>query len=619
MMPLNQTAHKREGHKHLLQFYQADERALATNVGRYLHDGLKNGDGLLVIAGAEHRLAFLRRLEELGADSAEAVRDGQLVLWDAEQTLARFMIDKQPDWARFESTIQTAIREIRPRRQGASLRAYGEMVGILWTAGEFEAAIRLEGFWNRLLESAGFTLFCAYPIDVFAKNFHGAGVDPILCSHTHLVPTGENGDLEVALNRALEDVLGTAMRLTARATDQRSSSSAVIPRAESLILSLRNDLPEQAEEVLSRARQHYESEKRFRALIENSSDAIALLDSQGRVLYASASTTRVLGHVPHELLGRDSLELIHPDDRKLASAALQKALAAPLNPAQVEARFRRGDGRSCWIEITFSNLLDDPNVRAVVSNCRDISERKTAEEKQRRQSEELERSNSELQAFAYAATHDLREPLRTVSAFTQLLVQNARNDDKNKQCAELIVAGVNRMSTLLDDLLTFASLSSPERQDRVELRQCAEQALKNLDQAVQESGAAVTLGPLPAALGSESHLVELFQNLFSNAIKYRSTAPVDIHVTAEKLDREWVVKVKDNGLGIDPEYHDQIFGLFKRLHSQSIPGTGIGLAICKKIVEEMGGKIWVESELGKGCVFCFTVPDADHSLTVAVL
>jgi hypothetical protein len=170
MIPSSHGSPKGGGHKHLLQFYQADERALATNVARYLHDGLKNGDGLLVIASAEHRLAFLERLEELGAGPAQAVPDGQLVLWDAEQTLAQFMVDGQPDWARFESTIQTGVRGIRPHRQGGSLRAYGEMVGILWKAGKFEAAIRLEGFWNRLLESAGFTLFCAYPIDVFAKN-----------------------------------------------------------------------------------------------------------------------------------------------------------------------------------------------------------------------------------------------------------------------------------------------------------------------------------------------------------------------------------------------------------------------------------------------------------------
>src|SRR5579864_1734350 len=142
MMPLSHGSPQGEGHKHLLQFYQADERALSTNVARYLHDGLKNGDGLLVIASAEHRLAFLGRLEELGAGPAQAVRDGQLVLWDAEQTLSQFMMDGQPDWARFESAIQTGVRGIRPRRQGGSLRAYGEMVGILWKAGEFEAAIR---------------------------------------------------------------------------------------------------------------------------------------------------------------------------------------------------------------------------------------------------------------------------------------------------------------------------------------------------------------------------------------------------------------------------------------------------------------------------------------------
>ncbi len=607
MSPSEQLLEASGPHGHIVQLYQADERVLTKNVTRYLWKGFKKGDGLLVIATREHREDFCRRLLQMGADPQAVISDGRLVLLDAKETLARFMVDGQPDWHLFESTLRTAMLQVRRATADAGLRAYGEMVGILWQAGQISAAIRLEAFWNKLLRSGGFQLFCGYPIDVFGKDFHTEAVDALLCAHTHLVTAGENGDVETALNRAMDEVLGpeTGKLEISEATGR--PSWAAMPRAEAAILSLRSHRPDQADEVLTRARHHYNGEKRFRALIENSSDAISLLDAQGKVLYTSASTNRVLGCEPGELVGRTALELMHSDDAERFDLTLQEVLAKPNTPITIQARMRRVDGGWRWVESSVTNLLDEPNIRALVLNSRDISDRKAAEEEKQRNAEELARSNAELQAFAYAASHDLQEPLRTVCAFTELLVKTPQMDPNAEEFAGFIVEGVKRMSALLDDLLSFTRLSAGDAQHKVDLNHAAEQAIGNLASAIHESAATITVDQLPATRGNANHVVELFQNLIANSIKYRSSLPIQIHISAEELGRECVVKIKDNGIGIAPEYHEHIFGLFKRLHDRDIPGTGIGLAICKKIVQGMGGKIWIESEAGQGSTFCFSI------------
>ena len=252
-------------------------------------------------------------------------------------------------------------------------------------------------------------------------------------------------------------------------------------------------------------------------------------------------------------------------------------------------------------------------MRAIVANYRDITQQKAAEDQQRKNAEELARYNAELESFAYAATHDLREPLRTVSAFTQLLVQRSGSDEESNKYSTFILDSVAHMSHMLDDLLALTSVTSDGPREVVDLRCCVEQATNYLEQAIHETGASITLGPLPSVLGNESQLTGLMQNLLGNAIKYRGPEAVRIQVTAEPRGTEWVVKVRDNGIGIAPAYHEQIFGLFKRLHQRSVPGTGIGLAICKKIVDGMGGRIWVESEVGQGSTFCFTAQSAPLS------
>ncbi len=328
------------------------------------------------------------------------------------------------------------------------------------------------------------------------------------------------------------------------------------------------------------------------------------------ITYASASTARVLGYPPEELLGRNAFELIYPEDVERVEHTLQRARNNPREPVQVRARLLGSDAQWRWVEGTFTSLIDDPDVRAIVANYRDITEQKATEEKQKKVAEELARYNAELESFAYAATHDLREPLRTVSAFTQLLVQRGGCDEESQQYSKFILDSVGHMSSMLDDLLALTSLSSEDSRERVDLNCAVEQAVKYLEQAIHESGAGITVGPLPCVLGNASQLTGLMQNLLSNAIKYRGSQALRIEVTAEPMETGWVVKVRDNGIGIAPAYHDQIFGLFKRLHQRSVPGTGIGLAICKKIVEGMGGRIWVESEIGKGSTFCFTAQSA---------
>lgn len=351
----------------------------------------------------------------------------------------------------------------------------------------------------------------------------------------------------------------------------------------------------------------------FRSLIENSPDAISLIDTQGEILYGSPSTTKLFGYLPEELVGRNCLDLIHPEDRDHSSRALQEVLYKPPGPLQWDARVRRKDGNYCWVESTISNLLFESEVQAMVVHQRDINARRTAEMERQQHAEELVRSNLRLEEFAYTAAHDLREPLRAISLYTELLVKKMQMDAGASQMAKFIVDGAARMSTLVDDLLSFASTGVHEPPRSVDLQRAVAQARQNLALAIKASGAMVTVDRLPVIQGNEIHLVRLFQNLMSNAMKYRAKEPVEIHVNAEQRGPDWVIRVKDNGVGIAPEDQDRVFMPFIRLANRDIPGTGLGLAVCKKLVEGWGGRIWIESELGAGSTFCFTIVPAERA------
>ena len=248
-----------------------------------------------------------------------------------------------------------------------------------------------------------------------------------------------------------------------------------------------------------------------------------------------------------------------------------------------------------------------------LSILRDVSERKRAEEALARQAAELARSNADLQQFAYVTSHDLQEPLRGIINFSEMLTKRYRGhlDADADTFLDYIVSGAYRMKGLIDSLLTYSRVVNVEAMPfaPVQLDAALHWATMNLQTVIEETQASVTHDQLPTVTADHVQLVQLFQNLIGNAIKYRKPdEPPQIHVSAEERGQDCIVSVRDNGIGINPGHRDRIFGVFKRLHGAEIPGTGIGLAICKRIVEKHGGQIWVKSEPGQGATFCFTIP-----------
>jgi light-regulated signal transduction histidine kinase (bacteriophytochrome) len=251
----------------------------------------------------------------------------------------------------------------------------------------------------------------------------------------------------------------------------------------------------------------------------------------------------------------------------------------------------------------------------VISISRDITERKRAEEALAQRAEELARSNSDLEQFAYVASHDLQEPLRMVVSYLQLLERRYKGqlDERADRHIGYAVDGAKRMQRLINDLLTYSRVGRRgDTQALTDAEQVLQHTLRDLGQVIEESGATVEHDPLPVVHADPTQLGQLLHNLIANALRFRGDAPPRVYVGARYAPdaNEWVFEVNDNGIGIAPEYFDRIFIIFQRLHGRDeYPGTGIGLAICKKIVERHGGRIWVESEPGQGATFFFTLPD----------
>jgi len=261
--------------------------------------------------------------------------------------------------------------------------------------------------------------------------------------------------------------------------------------------------------------------------------------------------------------------------------------------------------------------MDSDLLRRAIRNA---IEKASLQDKIRRQqeqlkhhAEELQRSNEKLQQFAYVASHDLQEPLRSVSSFCNLLQEQYQGqlDERADRWMSKIVRGSERMKTMVQDLLVYSRVESRGRDfERIDCEQIFANVKIDLATAIRKSAATVTCGRLPTVMADQSQFTQLLQNLIGNAIKYRGDEPPRVHVQAERDDGMWVFSVKDNGIGIDPEYFSKVFQMFKRLHTRDeYPGTGIGLSLCQRIVHRHGGKIWVESEAGSGSTFYFTIPD----------
>ncbi|MFB8798081.1 MAG: PAS domain S-box protein [Microcoleus sp.] len=353
-----------------------------------------------------------------------------------------------------------------------------------------------------------------------------------------------------------------------------------------------------------------ESESKYRQIVELAEEGIWLIDSKARTTYVNQAMARMLGYSELEMFGRALFDFMDEEGKQSANDRSDRRKQGMAE--RHELRLKSKDGKDVWTYMSTSPVLDKKG--NLLSSCAlvyNITDRKEIERQMLQLTEDLKRSNEELEQFAYVASHDLQEPLRAVTSYTQLLAQRYQGnlDAKADKYINYIVDGASRMQQLINDLLAYSRLGTRAQEfEAADCNAAVQQSLSNLQIAIAEKKAIITYESLPTVMADEFQLVQLFQNLIGNAIKFCQDVP-RIQIAAIMQDREWLFSVRDRGIGIDPEYADRIFLIFGRLHSRrEYSGTGIGLAICQRIVERHGGRIWVESQSGEGATFYFTIP-----------
>lgn len=351
----------------------------------------------------------------------------------------------------------------------------------------------------------------------------------------------------------------------------------------------------------------------FRRLFDVAPDPILIVDKDGTIVLVNRETEQQFGYRAEELIGQ-RLEILLPERYRIDHVGLRVAYVTdpklrPMGSGR-ELFALRKDGIEFPVEISLSPMTTEDGT-LVISIIRNISERKKSERELKRINEELARSNSELEEFAYIASHDLQEPLRSIAGSCQLLRRRYGDilDPSAHEFIDFAIAGTQRMEALINDLLMYSRVSTKARQLLpADLNKVLSGVLANLRLAISEAKATVTFDTLPTLPVDAWQISQLFQNLIANALKFHGAEAPRVHLGVECRDKVWYFFVKDNGIGIDPKYFERIFIVFKRLHNKDeFPGTGIGLASCKKIVERHGGKIWLESAIGQGTTFFFTL------------
>ncbi len=351
-----------------------------------------------------------------------------------------------------------------------------------------------------------------------------------------------------------------------------------------------------------------ESEERFRTLANHMSQLAWMADSNMRAFWFNQRWYDYTGTTEDEMMGLSSRQVCHPDHLERVVKHVKECFDAG-EVWEDTYPLRAKDGSYRWfLSRAVPIRSEDGTIVRWFGTNTDITELREVEQ-------QLRRANYDLEQFAYSASHDLQEPLRMITSFSQMLVKSYPGtlDGEAALCVGFISEGSKRMRELLSDLLAYTQVNDvPAEEEFVDLNEVYRKALLNLKTAVEESGAVVESSRLPVVKGHEGPFLQLFQNLLANAIKYRGEIAPRIQVGTEESGGAWVVCVADNGIGIAPEYYANIFGVFKRLHGKEIPGTGIGLAICQRVVESYGGRIWVESEINRGSRFYFTLPKAER-------
>lgn len=361
-----------------------------------------------------------------------------------------------------------------------------------------------------------------------------------------------------------------------------------------------------------------ESEAKFRAVFDNSVQYQSLLSADGRLVAANPAALELVGGDISRIEGRPYWEiewLDVPAERERCRLAVEETALGRGTSLEV---LRHGPaGEPMWVDMSFRPVArEDGSVAWIVAEGRDLTERRQREEALNRAVAELTRSNQELERFAHIAAHDLQEPCRTIISYAQLLERRSAPvlDEASHEFLDYLVSGAHRMRDLVSDLLAYSRARSKDAPfEPVDCAQVVAGVLADLQRGIADAGARVEVGALPVVSGDPAHLSQLFLNLIGNALKFRAPErEARIRIGAERQGGDWLFRVADDGIGIAPAYHQRVFEIFQRLHgADRYPGTGIGLAICRKVVERHSGRIWVESEEGQGATFCFTLPARD--------
>ena len=356
-------------------------------------------------------------------------------------------------------------------------------------------------------------------------------------------------------------------------------------------------LRKKAEDALSA------SENRYHVLVDSADEGI-VVEQDGMLRFVNPATVALTGFPEEKLKSVPFITFIDPEDRSMVEERHHKRSRGESDLLRSVFRLTTANGSTRWVEMN-AIAIEWEEKPATLNFLKDVTERLTAEE-------DIKRSNTELQQFAFVASHDLQEPLRMVVSYLTLLEKKYQNelDPEAQEFIHYAVDGGERMRHLIDDLLEYSRVDTKGKEfDLVDMNEAVKSTLDDLAVLIEENRAEIIVDILPTVVADRSQVVRVFQNLIGNALKFRGTEPPRIHVSAKQGAREWTFEVKDNGIGFDMQYADKIFMMFQRLHTRAeYQGTGIGLAIVKKIVERHGGQIWAESEEGKGTSFFFTIP-----------
>lgn len=435
-----------------------------------------------------------------------------------------------------------------------------------------------------------------------------------------VLPDGMGTDLLVSHKDAFPFVLITSHGSEQVAVDAMKSGAVdyvvkSVPMFDELPRIARRALWEwrlvKEKESVERALQ--ESEQRFRLLTENSLTGVFVRSLvEDEFIYVNPRFAEIHGYAVDEMTHTDPWQYVHPDDREELRRNISPRLQGKDVPSQHEFRIVTKNGEIRWIRALVTYMEHEGHA-AEMGNIIDITDQRMAEQELKEGLHKLSLLNDELKQFAYVTSHDLKEPLRTIVNGVRLLESKCKGQlgEDAEELIAFVTESARRMVSLIDDLLAYSRVGTRGTVLRpVDSDEILESTIKRLETAVQESAVIITHDPLPTLSADAAELGLLFQNLILNGIKFHGDEVPRIHVSSQRRNGEWLFSVRDNGIGIEPEYREKIFVIFQRLHSRSeYPGTGIGLAIAKKIVDRHRGRIWVESEHGAGSTFYFTIPD----------